>query len=849
VLKTVLRNLVAHKVRLVLSALAITLGVAFVSGTLVFTDTLKKTFDDLFTSTSANVTVEKKAAYDSGLVGTGADTVALRVPQSAVTAAASVPGAKAANGYVQSDGIYVLDKQHKVVKTGGAPGVGVSWDSNPDLSSLHLVNGHGPSGPEEVALDTKTVEKTGYRIGDTVQVLTPAGAVTEKLVGTFRFGDTGGLAGASLTSFDTATAQKLFGQPGMYTGVSVAARDGVSDPQLKQQVTRALGAGYDVRTKDEEAKKQSSDVASGLKFISIFLLVFAGIALFVGSFIILNTFSMLVAQRTRELALLRALGASRRQVTRSVLAEAVVLGVAGSTAGLGVGLGIAAALRGIFGRFGLTLDGGLVFQGRTVLVAYLVGVLVTVVAAYLPARRAAKVPPIAAMRDDIALPEKSLRRRTLIGSVVTVAGAALLALGIATTGDTQAGRAPLWVGLGGYALVIGAIVLSPVLSRPAVRALGAVLPRMFGRPGSMARENALRNPRRTAATASALMIGLTLVTAFSVLGASTTTSIDKLIDDKLGADFVVSTTVGQPFSADIAHRIASLEGVTTVTEQRFTSAEIAGKKTQFTAVTPRSLEQSLKVDFVAGSPAGLAGNGIIVDQPTAQSKHWSVGSTVPVLLQNGHRLALQVTGIYKVFSPLSSYAIGLPTFERAGGSTQDQYVYVRAAQDAKSSVRRSIDRVVAANPVVTLKDQTEFKKEQRSQVNQLLVIIYAMLVLSILIAVLGIVNTLALSVVERTHEIGLLRAIGMSRRQLRRMVRLESVVISLYGAALGVVLGMAFGVAFTHTLAASGINVLSVPVVSLVAFFLTAGVVGVLAAIWPARRAAKLNVLEAIATA
>ncbi len=848
-LRNSLRNLAAHKLRFGLSALAIVLGVAFVAGTLVFTDTLKQTFDALFKATSADVTVTKQAAFDTGLVGTGASGGQLLVPSSLVGEVRTVDGVAAAEGYVQSEGVYVLDRDGKVVQTGGAPGIGVSWTSDPKLTGMHLVTGTGPRSADEVALDTHTVDKTGYRLGDTIRVLTPSGAVTEKLVGTFRFGDTGGLAGASLTAFETRTAQQLFGKPGAYSGISVLADDSVSQPQLKQRIIPVVGSGYDVRTKDEQAKKASTDIAQGLRFVNIFLLVFAGIALFVGSFIILNTFSMLVVQRGRELALLRALGASRRQVTRSVLAEAVVLGLLGSTVGLGTGYGIAALLRAIFGRFGLTLDGALVFQTRTVVVAYAVGVLVTVVAAYFPARRASKVPPVAAMRDDVTLPERSLHRRTLIGTLLSVAGLVALVAGVASTNDKSPGRAALLVGIGGYGLVIGSIVLAPALSRPFVRLAGGLLPRLWGRPGVMARENALRNPRRTAATASALMIGLTLVTAFSVLGSSTTKSVDSLIDNSLGSDFVVSSSVGQPFTTEVAKRVGAVPGVASVAQQRFGVAKVAGKRTGINAVSTDALGRTLKVDWVAGSAAGLAQNGIIIDQPTADQRHLSVGESVPVLFQNGTQLDLRVTGIYKAFAPLSGYAVAIPTFERAGGTAQDQLLYVDLATGASvATVRPQLEKVVADYPVVSLKDHTQFKDEQKAQVNQLLIIIYALLVLSILIAVLGIVNTLALSVVERTREIGLLRAIGMSRTQLRRMVRLESVVISLFGAVLGVVLGLAFGIALTHTLQSTGIDQLAVPTGRLAVFVVVAGLVGVLAAIWPARRAARLDVLTAIVT-
>lgn len=475
--RATLRSLLSHKLRMALSGLAIVLGVAFVSGTMIFTDTLSKTFNDLFTATAADVNIEPAAAFEVGLTGTGGSSATESVPQSVVDRVEDVEGVAEVGGYVQAEGVYVLGKDGKVLDTGGAPGLGISWESRESLSATTLVDGEAPSGPGEIALDTGAVEETGYEIGDRVVVLTTGPRVEAELVGVFRFGDSGGLAGASLTAFDTATAQELLGEEGQYTGVSVAAEDGVSDEALRDGIAGVLGDDYDVKTQEEQAEDLSSSFADSLQFISVFLLAFAGIALFVGTFIILNTFSMLVAQRTRELAMLRALGASRRQVTRSVLLEALVLGLLGSTAGLLGGFGIASALRALFGRFGLTLDGGLVFAADTVVWSYAVGVLVTLLAAYFPARRASRTAPMAALREDATPPEKSLRRRTVIGSVLlALAVAALVQAARTEDGSTAAS----FVGLGSLALLVGAIALSPVLARPFLAVVGSLLPRLWG---------------------------------------------------------------------------------------------------------------------------------------------------------------------------------------------------------------------------------------------------------------------------------------------------------------------------------------------------------------------------------
>ncbi len=842
--RTTLRSLLAHKLRLALSALSIVLGVAFVSGTLVFTDTLGRTFTELFRVTSSDVNVTARTAFASGLTGTGSAAGSTSVPQSVVDTVGHVPGVAAVSGVIQAEGVYVLDRNGKALDTGGSPGIGIGWETQRSLNPAAITRGRAPARDGEIALDTATVDKTGYRVGDTVPVLTPGPRVEATLVGVFRFGSSGGLAGASLTAFDMTTAQRLLGQPGRFTGVSVGA-GGVSDTVLARRVTEAIGTGYDVKTRQEQADSSAAALEGQLSFINIFLLVFAGVALFVGSFIILNTFSMLVAQRSRELALLRALGAGRAQVTRSVLGEALALGLFGSTAGLAAGLGIATGLRALFGRFGLTLDGSLVFSTRTVLWSYAVGVLVTLVAAYLPAHRAARTPPVAAMRDDASVPEKSLRRRTAGGGLLGLLGVAALGVGSATEG----GAAATWVGAGAVALVVGAIAASPALARPFLRTVGAALPAVWGRTGHLARENALRNPRRTAATASALMIGLTLVSAFSILGSSTNASVDQLVRQGLKADFVVSTTVGRPFTPDVARLVGAVPGVATVMQHRFGSVQVDGKPTFLTAVDAAALDRTVALEYVHGSTAALSGSGLLVDEPTAASHGWSVGSRVSVLLPNAARMDLVVGGIYRANQVIGTLVVPLAAYATAGGATLDQYVYVDLTPGTdRAAARAALEGVIAAYPVVTLKDQAQFRDALKGQVDQLLLIVDALLALSVLIAVLGIVNTLALSVIERTREIGLLRAVGMGRGQLRRMVRLESVLISLYGATLGLVLGVVLGVALVRALSSQGIAVLSVPVPRLALFLVLAAVVGVLAALWPARRAARLPLLAALAT-
>ncbi|MGY1915183.1 ABC transporter permease [Blastococcus sp. SYSU DS0973] len=842
--RTTWRSLLAHKLRLAFSGMAIVLGVAFVSGTMIFTDTLDRTFTALFESTAADVSVRPAAAFEAGITGPGGGID--RLPPGLVEQVRAVDGVAAAGGYVQTEGVYVLDEDGAVLDTGGAPGVGVSWFDQRELSPSELVDGRAPAGDDEVALDRATAEDLGYTVGDRVTLLTPGPRMEAEVVGIFTFGEDGGLAGASLTAFELATAQEMLGLGNDFTGIDVLVADGVSGDEVRDRIAAAVGGNYEVTTAQEQADEQAAALEEGLSFITVLLTAFAGIALFVGSFIILNTFSMLVAQRTRELALLRALGAGRGQVTRSVLVEALVLGVLGSTLGVLGGFGIATALRALFSTIGLTLDGSLVLSASTITWSYAVGILVTLIAAYVPARRAAATPPVAAMREDHVTVERSLRRRTFAGAAATVAGVAGLGGSVLADG----GAAAQLVGVGGLCLVMAAIVLSPVLARPFARSVGAVLPRVWGTTGHLARQNAARNPRRTAATASALMVGLALVTAFSILGASANASVDKLVGAAVRADFVVSTAVGQPFTPEVAERLRTVEGVDAVTAVRFGSALLGGEETLVAAVDARTLDRTLALDYTAGGGAELAAAGLLVDESTASSSGWAVGDTVEMMTPTGQAARLTVGGIFAVNQAVGPAVVSLETFVATGGAELDRYLYLDVAEEAPAqSVRSAIETAIAPYPVVTLKDRDEFAGEQKGQVDQILMLINALLVLSVLIAVLGIVNTLAMSVLERTREIGLLRAVGMTRGQLRRTVRLESVLISVYGSSLGLALGALLGIGLTRALSDQGITELVVPGGRLVLFLALGALIGVLAAVWPARRAARMKVLDAIATA
>ncbi len=846
-LKVTWRNLVARKLRLALSGFAIVLGVAFVAGSFIFTDALGGAFDGIIKGTTADVEVAPKGAGD---FSSAEDS--RTVPASVLADLKALPDAAAVAGNDQVQGVYVIGSGGKVVGGNGPPGLAFNYTTTKAITGnqiITLASGSLPTGPGEIALDEASADKAGYRIGDSVPLVTPGTEprLEAKLTGLVKFGSEGGLVGATLTIFDRDAMLPLFfhGRD-VYTGISMTAADGVSQQQLADEANKLLPTGVTAREGDKVAKDNEDAIGQALGFINIFLLVFAAVAVVVGTFLIINTFSILVAQRSRELALLRAMGASRRQVNRSVLTEAFAVGLIGSTIGIGAGYLLAIGLKGLFGAIGLDL-GGASFPvlPRTIVISYVVGLVVTMIAAYLPARRAARIAPVAAMRDDVALPEASLRRRMIVGAVLVVAGVASMAAGFAGSG----GKGLSLIGLGMLVILVGVALMSPVLGRPVVRGLGVVYTRLFGTVGTLATQNSLRNPRRTAATASALMIGLTLVALMSILGQSAKASTDKAINETLTADFVLSNAIGTPFSATIGNRIAKLDGVQTVARFRQGLGEIDGNQVFLGAADATQLADTLNVPMTAGQVGDLADKVILVDTTTADSKNYAIGDPVDLKLQAGTQ-HLTVGGVFKASAAVpANYLVSLHTLAKGGIKPNDSLLFITKDPGASTSaIHDEIETITKDLPTVTLKDQQEFAAEQSKQIDTFLYIIYALLGLAVIIAVLGIINTLALSVIERTREVGLLRAVGLSRRQLRRMVRLESVAISVLGAVLGMTMGIVFGVALQRAIADQGVDVLAIPWLRLVIFVLLAALVGVLAAVLPARRAAKLNVLDAITT-
>ena len=842
-LKAGWQSLLARKLRLLMSAFAIILGVAFVAGSFIFTDTLGRAFDGIVAGSVGDVIV--RPAGTNTLEGQSSRTI----PADVLADLAPVEGAARVDGNVTYSGAFVIDSDGKIIGGQGAPALGYNHTGGPAADGREfgtIESGDWPQRSGEVALDTRTAERSGYAIGDSVPILTPGDPprVEATLVGTVGF-DGGGIVGASVAVFETGQAQELFlGGEDAFTDIWVTRAEGVSQDELKEAVDAVLPAGYESVTGAVAADEAANSIGEALSFINTFLLVFAAVALVVGAFLIVNTFSILVAQRSRELALFRAIGATRTQVTRSVVLEAVVMGVIGSTFGLLLGVGLAMLIQVLFGRFGLDLSGTpLTFTWKPVVASYAVGMVFTVLAAYLPARRAGKVPPVAAMRDDAVVAESSMHRRVVLGAVLIGLGVAGLAVGLLVP---EAPRPLVFLGLGILGVLLGVALTSPLLGRPVLGAFGAAYRRLFGAVGVMAHENSLRNPRRTAATASALMIGLTLVSMMSVVGASAKASIDRIVAQNAAADFVVSNPVGQPFSPSVTDRIAAVEGVDQALRVRGGALAVDGTEQFAFGIEPESFLSVIEVPVTEGSLAELGPTSIAVSTNVLDV---AVGDTM-TLSQAGKSAEVTVVSVFEPSAILGfvDYLVDLRTLSDFGVPELDALTYVTADGTVPlGDLQSALEDSVADVPVVTVNDQQGYAEQLRAPIDQLLFIIYALLGLAVVIAVLGIVNTLALSVIERTREIGLLRAVGLSRRQLRRMIRLESVVIAVLGATLGVGLGVAFGVAVQRALADEGFETLVVPVGQLVVFVALAGVVGVLAAWWPGRRAANLNVLQAIA--
>jgi putative ABC transport system permease protein len=853
VMKTSLRSFFSHKGRMLLSGVAIVLSVAFVCGTLVFSDTLNSTFDKFFTSISADVTVspeEEDNANDTGRPAT--------MPASVADELARVDGVAAAHGVVLTDDIALTGPGGDSFDAQG-PTIGTGWDAVAQRT-LELSEGREPSGPGEALIDADTAERDDLAVGDTIEVTTADGGFPVKLTGLAAFQGTNPGATYLLMAPDAARTE-LLGGADLVSEVHLDAADGVADAELKRHVATALGKGFEVETRTESAQSMNDEVGGFLDVMRYAMLGFAGVAVLVGIFLIVNTFSMLVAQRTREIGLMRAIGASRRQTGRSVLVEALLLGVVGSVLGVGAGIGLALGLLTLMESAGVNLDTSqLTVNAATPITGLVVGVASTLLAAWLPSRRAGRVSPMAALRDAGTAgggDARTGRVRAALGLLLTGAGAAGL-LAAATAGEASEGAPFLMLGL--LLTLLGAIVIGPLLAALLVRVLNAVVLRVFGSVGRMAGRNALRNPRRTGATAGALMIGLALVGSLSVVASSVVASASDQLDRSVGADYIIESTGDAPLTPQVVAAVRDTPGLAHVTEYRGVNLVLTtpdGKRSEEEVIAADpTYAQDLRTPTVAGElAAAYERDSISVGESFAEEHGLALGDEITARFVGGDKgVALTLAAITSEDTLFDQGAMYLSTATARAHLPEDQIslnyaVFAQAADPAqRAAVYDALERSLADFPQFEVRDQEDYKQLMEEEISGLLNIVYGLLALAIIVAILGVVNTLALSVIERTREIGLLRAVGLSRRQMRRMVRLESVVIALFGALLGLGLGMAWGVTAQQVLAESGFSVLEVPWGTIAVVFAGSAVVGLIAALIPAFRAGRMNVLAAIAT-
>ncbi|MEW6473728.1 MAG: ABC transporter permease [Actinomycetota bacterium] len=842
--RVMIKGLLAHKLRLALTALAVVLGVAFVAGTFVLTDTLASTFDNLFGEVTGNTDAQIRSTEKLTPVNP-ADTDRKPVPENLLDTIKGVEGVEEAAGYVQGYAP-IVGKDGKLIG-GQAPTFGGSASGLGTLSPFKIKEGRPPKGDDEIVIDAGTAKNEDFSVSDKIRVqASETGTYT--LVGIVGFGSADNLAGATFVLWETPTAQRVLHRLGEFDSISVKAESGVSRPEIVARISRVLPAGYEAVTSDLAAAQAASDVKDALSFFNTFLLAFAAVALFVGSFIIFNTFTIIVAQRLRELALLRALGASRKQVTRSVLAEAVIVGLVASLVGVGGGVLVAAGLKALLAAFGMDLpDSSLVIKPRTVLVPVLVGVVITTLASWGPARKASKVPPVAAIRGAEEIPEgRTLRRRLIAGGLVLALGMAALAGGLFGGGGIAL------VGLGALVFYGGVAMLSPLVAGPLSRILGAPAARFRGVPGRLGQLNAMRNPRRTASTAAALMIGLGLVSFVTILAASLKTSFAATLDRSVKADYIIEGPMQgqQPFSGEVARRMAREQEMAVVSPLRFAGQfKLDGETKHYDAADPYTFGAVMDIDIRKGDLGNFVPGTMLISDRVAEDKGWQVGQRIKMVFpRTGERL-IEIIAVYHDDALFNSgYILTLDDFSENATNNLDYLVLAKRADGVSdSAARAAVDPIIAEYPGVKLQDQTEFKEQVAGQIDQLLAMVFVLLLLAVIIAVIGIINTLALSVFERTRELGLLRAVGMGRRQLRRMIRWESIIIAVLGAVLGLGVGAFFGWAAVSAMEDIGVDRLSFPAGRLVSFVIFAMVAGTLAAIFPARRATRLNVLEAIA--
>lgn len=822
-----LRGLLSHKLRLALTAVSIMLGVTFISGTLVLTDTLNGTIASLYGSIYRHIDYEVQAPG------------VLNIPESLLAQVRKVPGVAHAEGAVSGYAQF-LQRDGSPIKTGLEPATGLSFDPVSQMSALRLVAGRAPVGEHDVVMDAVTAQRYHFTVGDRVRVLLPGAPQTFRISGIARLIGAGDVPGATFAAFSLPEAQRVFGAVGQLYAIDIATTPRADRPAVRRAIARLLPPGLRLVSGQTVARQQIQSATQALAPLSTALLVFGFIALFVGAFTIFNTFSIIVGQRTRELALLRILGASRRQVFGSVLLESALVGLLASVIGIGLGILVALGLQALLSGLGVPLPSGpLVFQVRTAALALAVGLGVTVIASASPAWRAVRIPPVVALVPQSTEAEAPRGRRLLVGGCFALVALGLLGYGLATS-------AVIAVGLGAAGVFIGGAMLAPIATRPVARVVGTPLAGTLGVAGRLGRANCLRNPRRTAQGATALMVGLSVVCAVAVLGASLAQSATNSVVNAVRADLLVTSSSGT-LSPAVVGQVSRLPGVGETCAVYGAQFAVRQVTATVDGVCTRGLAQAVNLSMTAGAAApALARGELLVAATTARAEHLAVGSVVPVSFPQQLRATMRVGGIFRPNPLIGSYVVGDGFFRSRFPGQRPGGILVTSGPGAPH-LERTISDALKPYPTLSVETRSQFEAQQTAAINQALGLVYALLALAVVVAFIGIVNTLLLAVFERTREIGLLRALGMQRRQVREMVRSEAVIVSLLGAFLGVVLGTGLGAALTYSLRQQqSVSTVVIPFANLVAFVAVAALLGLAAASWPARRAARLNVLLAI---